>query len=560
MTLVVPPNTLNDMTIASGTAGYYITGLILSGAAPLALPNGSDYSQNGLYKISSNTNYTVWSFTVRPGMKWSDGSAITSADILATFGPRFGFDPIYDFPMTGPEVKNEYAANSSTAVYVLKNSDAHFLDRLRSDYFTHLYPASFVNSGGENKTYFTNTLSAGPFILPNYTGGAFQMTLLRNPYFSPQPPITQINVNFVESISLTATSLLSGATDLAPVEPSNAAAILKSPSLGIIDQKAFGISSLDYNITLYPMNMTAFRQALVYGINESQFIQQAFAGYGRTAYAAEGVLSPTTAKWYNPSQTQYSYNPSKALSLLNSIGITKGSDGHLHYKNGTAVSLTFWAATEKTADVVGASVIKQNLQALGLTVNTQTTSANNIITDYGSNINNIRKAIILYSDNVPIWGLPFTDILPAWDVYWLPTVPQPHWEYPPSVDAQYQGNVTSFNHTNDPTTVKQLLNNVQALNAQYLPTIVLAYPDALWGYSNQYWTNWPTGYIDFGAEGTNWTAFEKLTPAVSSQAPSINLTTIGAIAAAIVIVVVATAFVVMRRRGSKVADTKTRTS
>jgi peptide/nickel transport system substrate-binding protein len=528
MTLVVPPNTLNEMTIASGTAGYYVAGMMLAGAAPVVFPNGTDESQSGLCKISSNSNFTTWYFTVKPGVKWSNGQDVTADDVLATFGPHFGFDPTYDFPGTHTEVASEHAANSSTAVFVLNAPDAHFLDRLRSQYFTQVYPSSFVNAGGENMTYFTGALSTGPFMLQNYTEGAFQMTLLRNPYFQVQPKISEIDVTFVDSEALTATPLLAGTTDLAPVEPSNAASILKDPNLGIVDEKGFGSSTLDYNITNYPYNMTNFRQALVYGINQSQFIQEAFAGYAQPAYNAEGVLSPVASNYYNPNIQKYSYNPSEALALLSSIGITKGSDGHLHYPNGTAASLTVWAAADNSADVIGAGVIQSNLKSLGFNVQTQTTSASNIISYYGANSNGIRNGMILYSNFIQIWGLPYLDILPGWDVYYLPTIPQPHWEYPPSVDAEYQSNATAFAQTNNPNTVRQILDNVQAINAKNLPTIVLAYPDALWGYSKQHWTNWPTNYIDLGAEQFEWAAFEGLTPlgtSTSTTSTSVSTTT-----------------------------------
>jgi peptide/nickel transport system substrate-binding protein len=504
------------MTIASGTAGYYITGFMLKGAAPTVFPNGTAETATALTdRYVSNSNFTVWYFHVRPGEKWSNGQAINASDILATFGPKFGFNPIYDFPGTGAEVASERAVNASMAMFVLNKPDAHFPDRLRVQYFSHVYPAQFVKAGGENQTYFVNPLSAGPFVLSNYTEGSFQMTLSRNPYFSPQLPMSQVQVTFVDSLALTATPLLSGSTDLAPVEPSNAASILSNPNLGIVDEKGYGSATLDYNISIYPYNMTSFRQALVYGINQSSYIHQAFGGYALTAYNAEGVISPIATNYYNPNIQKYNYDPSKALSLLSSIGITKGSDYRLHYRNGTVATLTIWAATDNSADVIGAQAIKASLQSLGFNVNLQTASASNLISYYGSNTQDIRASMILYSNFIQIWGLPFEDILPGWDVYYLPTIPEPYWEYPPSVNAEYQSNATAFANTNDPNTIKHILANVQAINAQNLPTIVLAYPDALWGYSKVVWTNWPTNYIDLGAEQLSWTSFEQLIPVAS---------------------------------------------
>src|SRR5579872_66184 len=65
MTLPVPPNTLNELTIASGTSGYYIAELELAGTSPVVLPNGSfDWPQSITNSISHNANYTQWIFNV----------------------------------------------------------------------------------------------------------------------------------------------------------------------------------------------------------------------------------------------------------------------------------------------------------------------------------------------------------------------------------------------------------------------------------------------------------------------------------------------------------------
>ena len=221
--------------------------------------------------------------------------------------------------------------------------------------------------------------------------------------------------------------------------------------------------------------------------------------------------------WYNSKEAQYSFDQSKSLSLLSAIGITKGSDGKLHYANGTAVTLSLWTDTDNTEDTIGAGAIQKNLQQLGFTVNLQTVSISSIVGDYNQNLNGIRSAVILATSNPPVWGNPYLDSLPAWDVYWLATTPSHHWEYPPSADTAYQSNYSAFLATANQTLEQQYLNNIQALNAQYLPTIVLAYPDALWAYNTQHWSNWPSGYIEFGAQIMNNTAFAELQPAGTSS-------------------------------------------
>lgn len=530
MTLVVPPNSLNPLTLTTGSSGGLLIGMEYYGT-PVAAPNGSlDTFAAVTDWVSHNSNYTQWTFNVKPGLKWSDGTNVTSKDILTTFSKGFAFNATYDYLGMGPEVVSESALNTSAAQFNLNVSDAHWPDKFNWDLYSPVYPASFINSQGAASNNFGTDVVTGPFYVSNYQSGQTQLVMLRNPYFNttglPEPKITQVNVNFVESLSLTTSIVQSGSTDLAPIEPSNAQAVLKNSNIHILDEKGLYISDIQYNDSIYPYNMTQFRQALVFGINQSAFINAALNGYGLPAYSAEGVVSPSASLWYNPAQAKYSYNTSQSLKLLGEIGITKGSDGHLQYSNHTDVTLNLWTDTDNTEDPLGAASIVSNLQALGFVVNLQTTSVSNIVGNYNSNQNGIRSGMILSTSNPPVWGNPYLDSLPAWDVYWLATTPNPYWEYPPSVDAEYRSNYTAFLGTANTTQEHTYLDNIQALNAANLPTIVLAYPDALWAYNTQNWKNWPTGYIEYGAQIMNASAFANLQP-VGAQSSTTATATSG---------------------------------
>lgn len=534
MTLVVPPNSLNALTLTTGSSGGIFIGMEYYGS-PVAAPNGSlDTAAAVTDWISHNANYTQWVFNVKPGLKWSDGTNVTSNDILTTFSSAFGFNSTYDYLGMGPEVTSETALNSSAAEFNLNVSDAHWPDKFNWDLYSPVYSASFINSQGVASNNFGTDVVTGPFYASNYQSGQTLMTMLRNNYFyttgMPEPQISQIDVNFVESLALTTSIVQSGSTDLAPIEPANAQSVLKNPNIHILDEKGLYISDIQYNDSIYPYNMTTFRQALAYGINQTAFINAALDGYGLPAYSAEGVVSPSASLWYNSGQTTYSYSPTEALKLLGQMGITKGPSGHLQYSNGTAVSLSLWTDTDNTEDPLGAASIVTDLQYLGFTVNLQTSSVSNIVGDYNSNQNGIRSGMILSTENPPVWGNPYLDALPAWDVYWLATTPNPYWESPPSADAQYQSNFSAFLGTANQTLEHQYLDNIQALNSANLPTLVLAYPDALWAYNTQYWTNWPTGYIEYGAQIMNATAFASLQPVgaqstTTSQSSSTTATT-----------------------------------
>jgi ABC-type transport system substrate-binding protein len=524
-TLVSPPNSLNFLTLTTGSSSVPIIFTEYSNGAGFDLPNGNIEQISAMADwIKSNANYTMWEFNAKPGAMWSDGTPVTAQDFLATFGPNFGMNATYDFAGLHTELQNEYALNSSTAVFVLNQPDSQWWQKLRSDYYTTTYPAEFVNAQGAGGANFGTDVAYGPFYVSNYTAGSFTMTMYRNPHFVLKPHICEVDVNFVDSLSETSTYLTAGTTDFAFVEYSNAHAILASnPNLRLYDEKGYGMTDIQYNDTVFPYNMTAFRQALAWSMNQSAIVKEAFDGYGLTAYNAQGAVSPIATTLFNSNAAQYGFDLGKAASLLQSIGITKGSDGLMHYKNGTAVTLNLWADTDNTADPVAAQIIAANLQSLGIKVNVQTTTAANIVGDYSGNSQNIRNAMILATINVGYAGNAFLDTLPGWDVYWLPTVPNKVWLWPQSANNQWNSNVTAFGSTSNTQQDTHYLLNIEGLNAQYLPSIVVAYPDKLFAVNTQYYTNYPPGNLIYYSYVWNWTGLATIEPTTAN--PIVGATT-----------------------------------
>lgn len=560
------PTSLNPLTFVTGTAYQW----------EFEYPGGNAYLWNGstvsyLFDWAKhNANYTQWTLNIKPGLKWSDGISVTATDVLTSEGPKYAFNPTYNYEGLLQRVTDEHALNSSAVVFSENKSDAYLLNEFALDGAggTPVLPAKVINQYGAAYPNLGTDLSMGPFYVYNYTAGSTQMVMFRNPYWGQvytAPKICEIQVSFVDTLSLTTERLLAGAADLGPIDPSTAASLLKGGSnLHILDEKAVGAASLEYNDSIAPYNSLAFRQALVYGINQTEYIAKAFSGYATPAYSAETATPSSAGIFYNPNTMKYSFDPAKAASLLASDGMTKGSDGFLHYSNGTTVSLRLWTDTDNTEDLAGAAVIQSDLQKLGFKVTLQTTSQTNIAGDYGANTNGIRNDIILFSGYVLNPPNALVDGLPACSVEWLPPQCSHHFFYPPSLDVQYQANLTGVLGTADPQQEQKYLWNIQAMEAQNLPAIILAYPDFLWGYSTSNWAHWPnpvTGHMDEGlAEVPNMTAWESLTPVTAATTSTTTSTAAGGLgstlylvvgAIAVVVLIAVVAWAIVRRRPAK---------
>lgn len=507
------PNTFNFLNVHGPTAAL-ISHLMFEPVSPMFAQSGAPYPQGTFVSsITTNSQYTVWGFHIRPGAKWSNGDSITSQDFVNTYSSKYALNATYDFENLRSEIASTSTPNSSTVVFNLNAPDAHFNDKL--EFLTSVVPQQWVSQGPNFNGFGVTDVTDGPFYAVNYTAGQTQLLLLRNPYFVPEPKICEILVSFVETDSSTPTLLISGAYDAGTIDQSAAVSILAHPNLHVAVPQTLLTDTITYNTSIYPYNNAAFRQALAYGINQSQIVQQAFAGYGVTAYSSQGGVPTASTQWYNPNQTEYSFNTTKALTLLESMGIKMGSDNHLQYPNGTDVTLTIWAANDYAGNVLAANIVQQNLQHLGFVVNVHASAKGAMIGDSYRNVQGIDSAMLMEVTFAAFFGNPYTDALPSWDVY-TNFAPEPTWEPTTQAQAAYQGNLSALEATSNPSQEYKYLANIQALNAENLPLIMLCYGEQLIGYSTQRFTGWSNDLLYSNGAQWNYTALAQLTPVGSS--------------------------------------------
>ncbi|MGI0092338.1 MAG: ABC transporter substrate-binding protein [Nitrososphaerales archaeon] len=534
MTMEPIPQNINSLTV-TGDSTVQISHMedLSLGVLPLDT-NGSQWWGGSLSDwISANANYTQWTFNVKPGLQWSNGQNVAAQDIKAWLSPDYALNPQYDFIGLHNEVVNVGVLNSSALTVYLNVSDAHFAEKTSMEYFAPVVSPSDV-AMGPNATMLGNDVVDGPYYEANYTSGGTSMILLRNPYFhSPTPTACAIDINFVENAGAMIPQLVGDATDYAGVISfGNVAALGNSPNIHIAKDAGWLGTDMVYNITSYPYNMTEFRQALAYSINSSAIVQQALFGYGVPSNNAQGEV-PATFASYNPSQPQYPYNVSAALKLLHSIGFTGGGSTStpLKFANGTQMSTTIYTDVNKAWDVDVARQVVDFFQQLGMSATAQTLTSANLGADYASNAFNIQNNLVIYSSGGPFYVVPWLDAQQGCNVMgtpgcygWFATPSadgQTQWEYPPSADVQYQSNLTAIDTTANLAQEHTYLSNIESLNAQYLPVIMLCYPDELAAYSTAHWTNWPgSAEILAISVDPNATAFAALVPVTSTSTSS----------------------------------------
>src|SRR6267142_3380139 len=208
----------------------------------------------------------TYTFKIRPGIRFHDGSPLTAADVKATY------DKIVFPPASVRSIrKNAYAAiagveapDASTVVFKLKYPSASLLGNLASPWNV-IYPKKYLD---KDPNYFkTNVVGSGPFKFKSYThGSTFEGE--RNPdYFVKDRPYLDGYKFFISTeTSVRAAALRSGRAwiecrtmPLAEVE-----AIRKTLGDKVVvqDTPATGLFGIAMNQTAKPFTDVRVRKAL----------------------------------------------------------------------------------------------------------------------------------------------------------------------------------------------------------------------------------------------------------------------------------------------------------
>ena len=147
-----------------------------------------------------NDDYTKWTFTIRDGVKFEDGSPVTAKNIAwgiqrcmdaATFptGPCQYYSNVYF--RGGSSYKGPYTAPDQkfTAVKVNGNKLTIFMDKPFPDMsYWGAFPANGpvpLGKASDPKTYKNHPLSTGPYMIKSFSPSK-ELVLQRNPHWDPK--------------------------------------------------------------------------------------------------------------------------------------------------------------------------------------------------------------------------------------------------------------------------------------------------------------------------------------------------------------------------------------
>lgn len=323
---------------------------------------------------STNANGTQWIISVRPNLKWDNGSPLNATDLNYTLGI---YNEVGDFY---PAINSTTILNSTSVQINLAGPNPEFiLTGLIDNGFAVLpYQTFGPVTNLSSFQNLNNIVADGPYVIYNYTD---QSTIVfqANPYYWNGPPKLQsMTYTYFTSLSAEFDAYISGEIDALfyPGAYNGLSSITNLTGHTVIGPPyatpALTIEAL-LNDWVYPTNITDFRRALAYGTNVTLINDELNGPYANLSVSNQDFLLPT----YNEQigfangtgPIGFTYNVTEAKQLMQDAGFTY-SGNTLEFPNGTAVTLTIkyrYPMEPYSEDV--ATLLTTQWEQLGIAVN-----------------------------------------------------------------------------------------------------------------------------------------------------------------------------------------------
>ncbi|MDK4235240.1 TIGR04028 family ABC transporter substrate-binding protein [Corynebacterium propinquum] len=351
MVTYAEPNMFNNLYPPSG--GYYPNGGVLNNITDRLLWQDPETLELHPWIAAelpqSNADNTEFTFTIREGVTYSDGSVLDAANVKKN----------YDLYAHGDD------ARLLTPSEQLPNYDkAEVID----DYTVKFYFAkpspgfpqatSVMNQGllsnatldlddsGFAPGNATGISGSGPFVIEQEELGTKLVLKAREDYnWAPParadqqgpPNIAGVNIVLAEEDSVRVGSLVAGQSDVARQIEAPDEKHLKEQNLQILAAPTRGVNNSYHFHFRHPLVADIrVRQALIHAIDRDNILRTLYSD----SYPKGSSILARTAIGYKDESEHYAYDPELAEQLLDEAGWERGSDG-IRRKEGQRLALTF---------------------------------------------------------------------------------------------------------------------------------------------------------------------------------------------------------------------------
>jgi peptide/nickel transport system substrate-binding protein len=266
------------------------------------------------WKVSNN--YQTFTFTLRSGVRFHDGTLMTAQAVKDAFMRRVQHQDLFTGYFLGG-VKSIQTPGTHTLVINLKAPNYAFLDSLASPWGPKVIgPLAIKTHAGSDysKTWLAaHEDGTGPYALSSYNRGVEYTLKAFKGYWGPAPYFREVDIKIVPDVGQQVLQLQSGQLNFVDQYPFTQLSHVPS-TLRTLSWSTDGMELAILNTHRLPS--LAVRKTIAAAIDPAKWVPQAFGTYGTPAesnYGKAQLAPPTPWQW--PSAGGGGAKPSGTITI-----------------------------------------------------------------------------------------------------------------------------------------------------------------------------------------------------------------------------------------------------
>jgi len=344
-----------------------------------------------------------WTFHIRDGMKWSDGTPATSEDARWTFqlaldganttNGYLGQGYLEPYLLEAASMTSVSAPDPSTLVVETDVPNPLILQAYVPILPKHIWEKYTIEQIGdpEGAGYFKNeppVVGTGPYQATEWVPGD-HITFTRNPnYWGEQGAADKVIIQHFASGDTMVQALKTGEIDYVRGVLADQFNALKSdPNIATVEGVANGYTELSFNTggnkegyggSTAALSDPKFRDALGYAIDQQRLVDQTLGGYGTPGST---IIPPFHTRWHVEPDKPRRFDIEEAKTRLEAAGYTTNAEGKRLDKEGKVINLRLTWPDSEAENATNAQFITEWFGQLGITVTPAVTEEGALITD-----------------------------------------------------------------------------------------------------------------------------------------------------------------------------------
>lgn len=413
----------------------------------------------------------TYTFTLRPNVTWHDGRPLTAEDVAFSYA----YYRRHPFPWGASDmVDGAEVVDARTVRIRLNRPFAPFLENVAG--ILPILPKHIWEPVGDPLKFSgpSAVMGSGPYTFGSYKEGTGEYQFDANAaYFRGRPAVATLRYVLVP-LAQSAVGIQAHAADaILATDYDVVKAFGQGPTYRALQTPPFSIMRLIFNVDRPPFDQKAFRQAMAYALDRQQIGERVI--HGNVTLGNPGVIPPGSP-WYNPDVPQYAYDPPRARATLDDLGYRMNGSGMRAMPDGSPLVVDF-LADPAAAD---AEIVHLMLGEVGIDVRPITADPK-----ARTDLMKKRRFDMALTSHIGVGGDP--DFLRRWYAN------QTYNSFEDG-NALHSAEFTRLADQQvaeqDPVRRKALVDRMQAILAEELPTLALYHRPFYWLYDPNAFQGW----------------------------------------------------------------------